>query len=172
MRAAEPARVAPRSRVRGRHRQGPEQSEAGRGHRERHHHQTACGLARLLDSNGIPCGPINDYAQVFADPQIARGRCRWRSAPDARQDAHARLADQDVGDAAAGRAPGAAPRRARRRGLREAGRTDEEITDEELRKRETEERVLRSYVPKFLNLSSSGCRAPPVLRRPPPVRHV
>jgi crotonobetainyl-CoA:carnitine CoA-transferase CaiB-like acyl-CoA transferase len=25
----------------------------------------------LLDSNGIPCGPINDYAQVFADPQIA-----------------------------------------------------------------------------------------------------
>jgi crotonobetainyl-CoA:carnitine CoA-transferase CaiB-like acyl-CoA transferase len=28
----------------------------------------------LLDANGIPCGPINDYAQVFADPQIvARG---------------------------------------------------------------------------------------------------
>jgi crotonobetainyl-CoA:carnitine CoA-transferase CaiB-like acyl-CoA transferase len=25
----------------------------------------------LLDANGIPCGPINDYAQVFADPQIA-----------------------------------------------------------------------------------------------------
>ena len=36
-------------------------------------------------------------------------------APDARQDAHARLADQDVGDAAAGRPPGAAPRRAHRR---------------------------------------------------------
>jgi crotonobetainyl-CoA:carnitine CoA-transferase CaiB-like acyl-CoA transferase len=24
----------------------------------------------LLDANGIPCGPINDYAQVFGDPQI------------------------------------------------------------------------------------------------------
>ena len=24
----------------------------------------------LFDANGIPCGPINDYAQVFADPQI------------------------------------------------------------------------------------------------------
>ena len=23
-----------------------------------------------LEANGIPCGPINDYAQVFADPQI------------------------------------------------------------------------------------------------------
>jgi formyl-CoA transferase len=25
----------------------------------------------LFEANGIPCGPINDYAQVFADPQIA-----------------------------------------------------------------------------------------------------
>ena len=24
----------------------------------------------LLESNDIPCGPINDYAQVFADPQV------------------------------------------------------------------------------------------------------
>jgi formyl-CoA transferase len=24
----------------------------------------------LLDGNGIPCGPINDYAQVFDDPQV------------------------------------------------------------------------------------------------------
>jgi crotonobetainyl-CoA:carnitine CoA-transferase CaiB-like acyl-CoA transferase len=24
----------------------------------------------LLEANGIPCGPINNYAQVFADPQI------------------------------------------------------------------------------------------------------
>jgi formyl-CoA transferase len=29
---------------------------------------------KLFDENGIPCGPINDYAQVFADPQVtARG---------------------------------------------------------------------------------------------------
>jgi len=28
----------------------------------------------LLDAADIPCGPINDYAQVFADPQVtARG---------------------------------------------------------------------------------------------------
>src|SRR4029079_11825357 len=27
-----------------------------------------------LEANDIPCGPINDYAQVFADPQVvARG---------------------------------------------------------------------------------------------------
>ena len=25
----------------------------------------------LLDAAEIPCGPINDYAQVFADPQVA-----------------------------------------------------------------------------------------------------
>jgi crotonobetainyl-CoA:carnitine CoA-transferase CaiB-like acyl-CoA transferase len=24
----------------------------------------------LLDAHDIPCGPINDYAQVFADPQV------------------------------------------------------------------------------------------------------
>ena len=24
----------------------------------------------LLDASDIPCGPINDYAQVFADPQV------------------------------------------------------------------------------------------------------
>jgi len=25
----------------------------------------------LLDAAEIPCGPINDYAQVFSDPQVA-----------------------------------------------------------------------------------------------------
>jgi crotonobetainyl-CoA:carnitine CoA-transferase CaiB-like acyl-CoA transferase len=25
----------------------------------------------LFDANDIPCGPINDYAQVFADPQVS-----------------------------------------------------------------------------------------------------
>jgi crotonobetainyl-CoA:carnitine CoA-transferase CaiB-like acyl-CoA transferase len=28
----------------------------------------------LFDENGIPCGPINDYAQVFADPQVTARR--------------------------------------------------------------------------------------------------
>ena len=25
---------------------------------------------QLFDANNIPCGPINDYAQVFQDPQV------------------------------------------------------------------------------------------------------
>src|SRR5262249_15126714 len=33
------------------------------------HEPRAHWLARF-DANGIPCGPINDYAQVFADPQV------------------------------------------------------------------------------------------------------
>ena len=32
----------------------------------------------LLEANDIPCGPINDYAQVFADPQV-QARERWSS---------------------------------------------------------------------------------------------
>jgi formyl-CoA transferase len=32
-------------------------------------HPCAHWLA-LLEANDIPCGPINDYAQVFADPQV------------------------------------------------------------------------------------------------------
>ena len=35
----------------------------------------APALARSCSRrNDIPCGPINDYAQVFADPQVARAR--------------------------------------------------------------------------------------------------
>ena len=55
----------------------------------------------LLDANDIPCGPINDYAQVFADPQVRRARDGRRDrSPDARASADARLADQDERDAA------------------------------------------------------------------------
>ena len=32
-------------------------------------HPRAHWLA-VFDANDIPCGPINDYAQVFADPQV------------------------------------------------------------------------------------------------------
>ena len=39
----------------------------------------------LFEANDIPCGPINDYAQVFADPQvIAREMVVRRRASDAR----------------------------------------------------------------------------------------
>ena len=33
-------------------------------------HQPRSHWLGLLDANNIPCGPINDYAQVFADPQV------------------------------------------------------------------------------------------------------
>jgi crotonobetainyl-CoA:carnitine CoA-transferase CaiB-like acyl-CoA transferase len=32
--------------------------------RPRHH------WLSLLEAHDVPCGPINDYAQVFADPQV------------------------------------------------------------------------------------------------------
>ena len=43
--------------------------------------RAAAALARAASTpHGIPCGPINDYAQVFADPQVARARHgRWTS---------------------------------------------------------------------------------------------
>jgi formyl-CoA transferase len=33
-------------------------------------HQPRAHWLALFDANDIPCGPINDYAQVFADPQV------------------------------------------------------------------------------------------------------
>jgi crotonobetainyl-CoA:carnitine CoA-transferase CaiB-like acyl-CoA transferase len=33
-------------------------------------HQPRAHWLSLFDANAIPCGPINDYAQVFADPQV------------------------------------------------------------------------------------------------------
>jgi crotonobetainyl-CoA:carnitine CoA-transferase CaiB-like acyl-CoA transferase len=31
---------------------------------------------RLLEPSGVPCGPINDLSQVFADPQVVHRRMR------------------------------------------------------------------------------------------------
>jgi crotonobetainyl-CoA:carnitine CoA-transferase CaiB-like acyl-CoA transferase len=31
---------------------------------------TAENIEALFDAHGVPCGPINDYADAFADPQI------------------------------------------------------------------------------------------------------
>ena len=33
-------------------------------------HEPRAHWLALFDANDIPCGPINDYAQVFADPQV------------------------------------------------------------------------------------------------------
>ncbi|HYG43578.1 MAG TPA: CoA transferase, partial [Bordetella sp.] len=47
---------------------------------------STCTMAecqRLLDSVGVPAAPINDLAQVFADPQVvARGMVREVTRPD------------------------------------------------------------------------------------------
>ena len=32
--------------------------------------RTSAEWLERLDANGVPCGPINDYAAVFADPQV------------------------------------------------------------------------------------------------------
>ncbi len=37
---------------------------------ERMHARTAREWLALLEPSGVPCGPINDLAQVFADPQV------------------------------------------------------------------------------------------------------
>jgi len=55
------------SRVR--NRDGP-----GGADRVDHRRPAVRALAGAADANDIPCGPINDYAQVFGDPQVlARG---------------------------------------------------------------------------------------------------
>ena len=70
----------------------------------------------LLEANDIPCGPINDYAQVFADPQVlAREMVVETEHPTLGHLQDARLADQDERDAARRLAPRAAARRAHRR---------------------------------------------------------
>ena len=82
----------------------------------------------LLEANDIPCGPINDYAQVFADPQVvAREMVVETEHPTLGHLEDAGLADQDERDAARRLAPRAAARRAHRRGAAEAGFSSAEI---------------------------------------------
>ena len=47
---------------------------AGGADRGDHRQQPRAHWLALLEANDIPCGPINDYAQVFADPQVRRAR--------------------------------------------------------------------------------------------------
>ena len=54
----------------------------------------------LFEARDIPCGPINDYAQVFADPQVtARDMVRETDHPTAGPSQDAGLANQDERDA-------------------------------------------------------------------------
>ena len=79
--------------------------------------QTAAALARPASTRTASRAGRSTTTRRCSP--IRRSRAREMvggdRAPDARPDAHARLADQDVGDAAAGRPPGAAARRAHRR---------------------------------------------------------
>ena len=44
-----------------------------RDHREAEHAR----VAGALEGAGVPCGPINDLEQVFAEPQARRAACAW-----------------------------------------------------------------------------------------------
>ena len=64
-----------------------------------------------LEAAKVPCGPINDLAEVFADPQVqARGMTVDDAAPAGRRGATGRQPDQAVGDAGALSARAAAAR--------------------------------------------------------------
>ena len=93
------------------------QIEVDHGRRSRAAHWLA-----LLEANDIPCGPINDYAQVFADPQVvAREMVVETEHPTLGRLENAGLADQDERDAARRLAPRAAAWRAHRRSAARGG---------------------------------------------------
>jgi crotonobetainyl-CoA:carnitine CoA-transferase CaiB-like acyl-CoA transferase len=46
---------------------------------ERLAQRSAAEWLRLLEPAGVPCGPINDLAQVFADPQVRHRRMEVRA---------------------------------------------------------------------------------------------
>ena len=50
--------------------------------------QSRAHWLELFDANSIPCGPINDYSQVFDDPQVIARESRdgWESTPEVPRD--------------------------------------------------------------------------------------
>jgi formyl-CoA transferase len=47
--------------------------------------------AEVLDAAGVPCGPVYDYAQLFADPQVRhRGLVQYASDPELGEVPHIR----------------------------------------------------------------------------------
>ena len=77
--------------------------------------QPARHWLELLERHDIPCGPINDYAQVFADPQVlAREMVVDGEHPTLGGYEDARIADQDERNACQCHSPRAALRRAHR----------------------------------------------------------
>ena len=60
----------------------------------------------ILEANDIPCGPINDYAQVLADPQVGAQRMVVEWNIQLSQPQNLGLADQAERDTTRRRAPG------------------------------------------------------------------
>ena len=45
--------------------------------------KTTNDWVEVLDAAGVPCGPVYDYGQIFADPQVRhRGLVQYASDPD------------------------------------------------------------------------------------------
>ena len=89
---------------------------------------TRANWLALLGARGIPCGPINSFAEAFADPQVqAREMVVTTDHPVLGRARSHGIADQDVRDAAGRSRTRAAARRTHGEVLREAGFTDDEI---------------------------------------------
>ena len=53
--------------------------------------KTANHWVEVLDAAGVPCGPVYDYAQMFADPQVTRrGMIQYVKDPELGEVAHIR----------------------------------------------------------------------------------
>ena len=55
--------------------------------------KTTSDWVEVLEAAGVPCGPVYDYAQLFADPQV-RHRGLVQYASDASQDRRGRAGAQ------------------------------------------------------------------------------
>jgi formyl-CoA transferase len=53
--------------------------------------RTTNDWVEVLEAAGVPCGPVYDYSQVFADPQVRhRGLVQYASDPELGEVAHIR----------------------------------------------------------------------------------
>src|SRR5215471_16697478 len=58
--------------------------------------KTTNDWVKVLEAAGVPCGPVYDYAQMFADPQVRhRGLVQYCKRPGARRGPAHPHADQD-----------------------------------------------------------------------------
>ena len=53
--------------------------------------KTTSDWVEMLEAAGVPCGPVYDYAQMFADPQVRhRGMVQYASDPELGEVPHIR----------------------------------------------------------------------------------